>query len=188
MKLHEKIMYCRKKLGLSQEELALKIGVSRQSVSKWETGETSPEISKLPLLAECFNVTTDWLLSEEDEIPTEEHEPVAINSVPSWLEKLPSHMVSMIKRFGWIYGLGLMGNGALVIAFGLLGRTLFKTMIFDTPQYIDGIYFAPDAFELQGWKIASTFTGFIIGLGLIILITGAILAIVLKKWGNKNTQ
>ena len=38
MKLHEKIYYCRKKAGLSQEALAEKIGVSRQAISKWETG------------------------------------------------------------------------------------------------------------------------------------------------------
>lgn len=67
MKLHEKIYTCRKKAGLSQEALAEKLGVSRQSVSKWETGESVPEISKLPILANIFNVTTDWLLSESDE-------------------------------------------------------------------------------------------------------------------------
>ena len=49
MKLSEKIYACRKKAGLSQEALAERIGVSRQAISKWETGEASPEISKLPL-------------------------------------------------------------------------------------------------------------------------------------------
>lgn len=38
MKLHEKILYCRKRAGLSQEALAESVGVSRQAVSKWETG------------------------------------------------------------------------------------------------------------------------------------------------------
>ena len=64
MKLNEKIYWCRKRAGLSQESLAERIGVSRQSISKWETGEASPEISKLPLLASAFGVTADWLLSE----------------------------------------------------------------------------------------------------------------------------
>ena len=40
MKLNEKILYCRKRLGLSQEALAERIGVSRQAVSKWETGDS----------------------------------------------------------------------------------------------------------------------------------------------------
>lgn len=51
MKLQEKIYYCRKKAGLSQEALAEKLGVSRQAISKWETGDAEPEISKLSLLA-----------------------------------------------------------------------------------------------------------------------------------------
>ena len=64
MNLSEKILYCRKKAGLSQEALAEKLGVSRQAISKWETGESVPELSKLVLLARAFDVTTDWLLSE----------------------------------------------------------------------------------------------------------------------------
>ena len=43
MKLSEKILYCRKRAGLSQEALAERLGVSRQAVSKWETGEALPE-------------------------------------------------------------------------------------------------------------------------------------------------
>ena len=66
MKLNEKILYCRKKAGLSQEGLAEELGVSRQAVSKWETGDAVPEIGKLVALAKTFSVTTDWLLSEED--------------------------------------------------------------------------------------------------------------------------
>ena len=54
MKLSDKIWVCRKKAGLSQEALAEKIGVSRQAISKWETGEAAPEITKLPLLADEY--------------------------------------------------------------------------------------------------------------------------------------
>ena len=46
MSLSEKIYICRKKAGLSQDTLAQKLGVSRQAVSKWKTGESSPEIGK----------------------------------------------------------------------------------------------------------------------------------------------
>lgn len=67
MKLYEKIYYCRKKAGLSQEALAEKIGVSRQAISKWETGEATPELNKLPLLTSTFGVTYDWLLTDSDE-------------------------------------------------------------------------------------------------------------------------
>jgi len=60
MKFNEKITYCRKKLGMSQVDLADRMEVSRQAVSKWETGESSPDIGKLKSLAEIFGTTTDW--------------------------------------------------------------------------------------------------------------------------------
>ena len=69
MTLSEKIAYCRKRAGLSQEELAARVGVSRQAVSKWELGDASPDINKLLALAKTFGVTTDWLLSEEGPAP-----------------------------------------------------------------------------------------------------------------------
>ena len=66
MKLSEKIYTCRKKAGLSQEALAEKLGVSRQAVSKWETEEAIPELSKIPMMAKIFGVTADFLLSDEE--------------------------------------------------------------------------------------------------------------------------
>ena len=57
MTLSEKIVYCRKKAGLSQEELAERVGVSRQAVSKWELADAVPEIGKLLLLAKTFGDT-----------------------------------------------------------------------------------------------------------------------------------
>ena len=65
MKLSEKILYYRKKAGLSQEELAGRVGVSRQAVSKWELGDAAPEVDKLRALAREFGITVDELLSEE---------------------------------------------------------------------------------------------------------------------------
>ena len=74
MRLHEKIYELRKKEGLSQEALAEKLGVSRQSVSKWETGEATPEVSKLLALSKVFAVTTDYLLDDESEEKVQESE------------------------------------------------------------------------------------------------------------------
>ena len=59
MTLSEKITYCRKKAMLSQEALAEKLGVSRQAVSKWETGESAPELNKMLPLAEALNTSVD---------------------------------------------------------------------------------------------------------------------------------
>ena len=59
MKLCDKIMQARKKAGMSQIDLADAMGVSRQSVSKWETGEANPEIGKLAQLARTLGVSVD---------------------------------------------------------------------------------------------------------------------------------
>lgn len=71
MILSEKIIKCRKQLGWSQEELAEKMAVSRQSVSKWESTNSIPDLNKIIKLAELFNVSTDFLL--KDEIEAVEH-------------------------------------------------------------------------------------------------------------------
>lgn len=74
MDLQNKIYTCRKNAGLSQEALAERIGVSRQAISKWETGEATPEVAKLLSLAKTFGVTTDWMLSDEPDLPANEPE------------------------------------------------------------------------------------------------------------------
>ena len=67
MILADKIIENRKKNGWSQEELAEKLGVSRQSVSKWEGAQAIPDMKKILQLAELFGVTTDYLLKDEIE-------------------------------------------------------------------------------------------------------------------------
>lgn len=68
MILADKIINLRKKSGLSQEELADKIGVSRQAVSKWESAQSIPDLDKILLMSKLFGVSTDFLLKDEMEI------------------------------------------------------------------------------------------------------------------------
>ena len=70
MILADKIIRLRKKNGWSQEELAYKMNVSRQAVSKWEGAQTIPDLEKILQLSLLFGVTTDYLL--KDEIENEE--------------------------------------------------------------------------------------------------------------------
>lgn len=65
MLLAEKIMTLRKRAGWSQEELAAQLGVSRQSVSKWEGAQSVPDMQKVVQMSRLFGVTTDYLLKEE---------------------------------------------------------------------------------------------------------------------------
>lgn len=66
MNLAEKIQQLRKRSDLSQEQLADKLGISRQSISKWESKQSTPEIDKIVQLSEIFGVTTDYLLKDID--------------------------------------------------------------------------------------------------------------------------
>ncbi len=65
MKINEKIIKIRKEKGLSQEEFGNQINVSRQAVSKWETGETTPDIKKIKEIVQKFNVSYEYLLNDE---------------------------------------------------------------------------------------------------------------------------
>ena len=65
MLLADKIVTLRKRAGWSQEELAAQLGVSRQSVSKWEGAQSVPDMQKVVQMSRLFGVTTDYLLKEE---------------------------------------------------------------------------------------------------------------------------
>lgn len=210
MKLNEKINYCRKKAGLSQLDLADLLGVSRQSVSKWETGEANPEVTKIPQLAKVFGVSADWLLSEDEpetaDTPPASAAEAAAPDWPDWVEHLPRHISRMVKRFGWLYGVKVAVGGAIFAAFGLFGRAMFHQMIFESVNTgfesigipvegfgydgtMDVFFNSPfSSFQNSSWRMASMFTGFVIALGIVIMLAGIILAVVLKRWGKKKPE
>ena len=142
MTLGEKIYYYRKKNRMSQEELAERVGVSRQAVSKWELEEATPEVEKLLSLSRAFGVTTDQLLSpeppEEGEDPLRYHIPregEARTEGPRTegprrpegggypeeeLRRYGRHLGGLIRRKGYVAGyiLSLYGLGPFLV--GLL--------------------------------------------------------------------
>lgn len=65
MTFGEKLQSLRKQKGLSQEQLALQLNVSRQAVSKWELSDSFPDAEKIICLSELFNVSTDFLLKDD---------------------------------------------------------------------------------------------------------------------------
>ena len=65
MEFYQKLQKLRKANGMSQEEMAAQLNVSRQAVSKWENGQGFPETDKLIQISSMFNVSTDYLLKEE---------------------------------------------------------------------------------------------------------------------------
>ncbi|MFQ6861334.1 MAG: helix-turn-helix domain-containing protein [Beduini sp.] len=78
MELADKIIELRKKQGYSQEELANQLGVSRQSVSKWEAGQSTPELERLIEMADLFHVSLDELIRGQTTVSTNELDPITL--------------------------------------------------------------------------------------------------------------
>lgn len=99
MLLADKIIMLRKKNGWSQEELAEKLDVTRQSVSKWEGAQSAPDIQKIIAMSRIFGVSTDFLL--KDEIESEDVPPPSIGAGNALgdvsEEKMPLRQVSKIE-------------------------------------------------------------------------------------------
>lgn len=196
MNLSEKIYDCRKKAGLSQDALAEQIGVSRQAVSKWETGEATPEVNKLLLLAQAFHVTTDWLLSETDapyEPPTAPA-PAQQQTADTWVDRVPGVMGRMLRRFGWIYGVFVTAFGALFLAFGALIRSLFgpfggQTSGMQGGVYVEGLGFLDPAtgqIASNAGNPGTAIGGFVMGVGGVILLAGLVLTVYLLYKRNQK--
>ena len=128
MALGERIAYYRGTLGLSQGELAEKLGVSRQAVSKWETDAGLPDLDRLIALSGLYSITLDELVKGHAPAPADQPEPAVIppTGTPPAAEKAPSP--SGQKTVGYILlGVGLLCavlalflNWALLIPAGYL--------------------------------------------------------------------
>jgi len=151
MKLNEKIYLCRRKAGLSQEALAEKAGVSRQAVSKWETGTAMPELDKIAVLSEIFGVTTDWLIKDnsEDEGTSEnadeDHEHSADEmagfaenartdntpprSYTRQFEEGSGFLARQIRRYGWLTGVYVAVSGGGLALLGVIVKVIVNAMM-----------------------------------------------------------
>ena len=77
MTVGDRIQSLRKSKSMSQEELADQVGVSRQAVSKWESEQATPDLDKVVIMSELFEVTTDYLLKGIEPVKTDEHKTMA---------------------------------------------------------------------------------------------------------------
>lgn len=97
MNLGNNLFQARKKVGLSQETVAGKLGVSRQTISKWETDETIPDIYQAKRLSKLYNLTLDELIEFDVDVKeieeviknTNEEKEAKINWINAWSKKYP---------------------------------------------------------------------------------------------------
>ena len=209
MQLSEKIYYCRKKAGLSQDALAEAVGVSRQAISKWELGAAVPETSKLVPLAAALGVSVDWLLSEdapEDETPggSQEYDPGCFTydegaqarprGDPEWMETLPKYLRRAAKRWGWLAGVYIALCGLPLVIFGAVARGVSNRMFgsfndisgdiwgggFGSAVTVDGVEI-PISGASDFFNPVAAVGTVIIVIGVVLIIAGAALAVFLKS-------
>lgn len=111
MQFHERLYELRKRSGMTQSDLAEKLDVSRQAVSRWEMGTARPELENLVALSELFGVTLDHLLKGEDT-------PVAIRPEPVLEE--PEAAEPPKKRNWFLIWLLLTAAATIIVAIILL--------------------------------------------------------------------
>lgn len=212
MKLHEKIYYCRKRAGLSQEELSGRVGVSRQAVSKWETGESVPETGKLAALAAALGVTVDWLLSEDEpeqprydygygggQAACAEGEPESGGrpkggSAQDWVDTLPRYLRGFARRWGWLAGVYIALSGLPFVLIGAIAAAVSNRMFssfgaFDDFRSISGlggmIEVGGITIPMEGSVTLSNpmapFAAALIIIGAVLIVSGTVLAVVLKR-------
>ncbi|MBQ9980721.1 MAG: helix-turn-helix transcriptional regulator [Oscillospiraceae bacterium] len=142
MPLGENIFNLRLARGMSQEELAELLGVSRQSISKWETGASVPELDKLIKMSELFEISIDNLVkgdetyskpqSQTEAVP--EPEQIPQKSTDTAVRQLqPRHIVGIIfiavYLVAVIFGLFLLNAGGLLVAAVFLSPVLLWGII-----------------------------------------------------------
>lgn len=212
MKLGEKIFECRKRMNLTQDELAEKLNVSRQSVSKWETGAAYPEPNTLLQLSKILGVSCDCLLDDSMELPscesadTDSRKSSAASAQDDALKSLPSFMRNACLKYGWILGIYVAAGGFFMTIIGIVAKVIsryivngFTSLSYQiSPPFSSGydIIFdkeigsiSDSAFANQGFpNPVDILATFMIVIGAIVLTAGIILAVYLRKYGKNRIE
>ena len=114
MNLGNKIMTLRKKNNLSQEDLAEKVGVTRQTISKWELGETSPDLKQAKVLSQVFKVSLDEL--GDNDIKN------IISEKTTNTEKLAGMIINIFKALGTFFLIYLIIMIIIFIIFSFVDK------------------------------------------------------------------
>lgn len=116
MKFNEKLLSLRKAKGLSQEELGMELQVSRQTISKWEAGQSYPDFERLVMLSDYFNLTLDELVKGVDvqDVREKNMTDERVTSIYLDVEKGKAAFKKIVRILGYIY---LAVLAAVLIAF-----------------------------------------------------------------------
>ncbi len=152
MNMADRIQYLRKTKGISQEELADKVSVSRQAVSKWESEQSTPDLEKIIIMSDYFGVTTDYILKGIEPIEDKEQKSKEIASKVLYISSTAFVAIGLFCAFGSWYEKQTMEAvwGSMIIqAVGIAGYFIGKLLSTEkAPFYVNwlnvvGISFMP---------------------------------------------
>ena len=129
MKFNEKIIMLRKNKNLSQEDLGNELGVARQTISKWELGETTPEMDKLIKMSEIFEITLDDLIKDTE---PNIHKNNANNTNT---QKLAGLVIKILKGIG----IFIIIVFAITVIMMIMGLVSYNNMKYDSKGVIEKI-------------------------------------------------
>ena len=170
MNMSDRIMYLRKTKGISQEELADKIGVSRQAVSKWENEQSTPDLEKIIIMSDFFGVTTDYILKGIEPAADKEQKSKEITSKVLYILSTAFVAIGLFCAFGGWYAeqrMEIVWGSMIIQAVGIAGYFIAKILSEEkVPFYVNwfnilGVAFMPvsmitgyilgSVFKLEGW-------------------------------------
>ena len=129
MKFNEKIIMLRKNKNLSQEDLGNELGVARQTISKWELGETTPEMDKLIKMSEIFEITLDDLIKDTE--PNIDKN----NANNTNTQKLAGLVIKILKGIG----IFIIIVFAITVIIMIMGLFSYNNMKYDSKGVIEKI-------------------------------------------------
>ena len=129
MKFNEKIIMLRKNKNLSQEDLGNELGVARQTISKWELGETTPEMDKLIKMSEIFEITLDDLIKDTE--PNIDKN----NANNTNTQKLAGLVIKILKGIG----IFIIIVFAITVIMMIMGLVSYNNMKYDSKEVVEEI-------------------------------------------------
>lgn len=206
MNLADRIQSLRKAKGISQEELAEQVGVSRQAVSKWESGQSTPDLEKIVIMSEFFEVTTDYLLKGTEPAKDKDEKTRELASRILYIASTALIVIGLMCAFGGWYErqtMEIVWGSMMIQVVGMAGYFIGKLLsAAKAPFYIPwlnlmGIAFMPVSMMTgalsilvfrQGWVApypSGIFHDFLFGAAFFALSAGSY---VLLKKREQNSQ
>jgi len=152
MNMADRIQYLRKTNGISQEELADKVGVSRQAVSKWESEQSLPDLGKIITMSDYFGVTTDYILKGIEPVADKEQKSSELTSKIIYIASTAFVAIGLFSAFAGWYEKQTMDTvwGSMIVqAIGIAGYFIGRLFSAAMPPFavnwlnLSGFLFMP---------------------------------------------